>query len=79
MDDLAACAGRTNLDATVTHADDLTLLAALVEPVDVAAYWQQPDDEDHALADPAVRDVLLPVAERAGTTGGESPAGPAHG
>jgi hypothetical protein len=63
LDELAACVARTDLDATVTHADKPTLLAALVNPVDTAMYWQEPDDEDLALADPAVWDVLLPIAQ----------------
>lgn len=63
MDELAVCVVRTDLDATVRHADELTLLTALVNPVDRAMYWQEPDDEDIALADPAVRDVLLPIAQ----------------
>jgi hypothetical protein len=63
LDDLAVCVARTDLDATVTHTGELALLAALVQPVEVAAYWQEPDDEDLALADRSVRDVLLPVAQ----------------
>ena len=62
-DELAACVARTDLDSIVTHADELALLAALVHPVEIAAYWQEPDDEDLALADPAVREVLLPMAQ----------------
>ena len=62
-DDLAVCVSRTNLDATVKHADELALVAALVEPVDMAAYWQEPGPEDQALTDLAVRDELLPIAE----------------
>jgi hypothetical protein len=62
-DELAACVGRTDLDSRVVHASQLTLLAALVEPVSTAMYWQEPDDEDHALSAPGVQDVLLPVAQ----------------
>ena len=32
-DELAACVARTDLDSTVVHANQLSLLAALVEPV----------------------------------------------
>jgi hypothetical protein len=35
-DELAACVARTDLDSTVAHADELTLLAALMEPVEAA-------------------------------------------
>jgi hypothetical protein len=62
-DELAACVARTDLDSLVTHADELTLLAALAEPVETAMYWQEPDDEDLALADQTVRDALLPVSD----------------
>ncbi len=62
-DELAACVGRTDLDATVVHADQLTLLAALVEPVQTAMYWQKLDDDDYALSAQEVQDALLPVAQ----------------
>jgi hypothetical protein len=61
--ELAACVARTDLDSTVVHADQLTLLAALVEPVGTAMYWQEPDDVDHALSAREVRGALLPVAQ----------------
>jgi hypothetical protein len=35
-DELAACVDRTDLDSGVVHADQLTLLAALAEPVQTA-------------------------------------------
>jgi hypothetical protein len=62
-DELAACVARTDLDATVVHADQLTLLAALVEPVQTAMYWQKLDDDDYALSAREVQDALLPVAQ----------------
>lgn len=62
-DELVACVAHTDLESLVTHADELTLLAALARPVDSARYWQEPDDEDLALADPAVRGALLPMAQ----------------
>ena len=62
-DELAACVARTDLDSTVVRADQLTLLAALVQPVQTAAYWQEPDDDDYALSAREVRDALLPVAQ----------------
>lgn len=62
-DELAACVARTDLDSTVVHAGPLTLLAALVEPVGTAMYWQEPDDDDYALSAREVRDALLPVAQ----------------
>ena len=62
-DELAACVARTDLDSTVVHADQQTLLAALVEPVQTAMYWQEPDDDDYALSAREVRDALLPVAQ----------------
>jgi hypothetical protein len=69
-DELAACVARTDIDSTLAHADQLTLLAALVEPVETARYWQEPDDEDHALSAREVRDVLLPVAQAVTTARG---------
>jgi hypothetical protein len=62
-DELAACVACTDLDSTVVHADQLTLLAALVEPVQTVMYWQEPDDDDYALSTREVRDALLPVAQ----------------
>ena len=50
--ELAACVARTDLESTVVRADQLTLLAALVEPVQTAMYWQEPDDDDYALSAP---------------------------
>jgi len=43
--------------------DELLLLAALAEPVDHAMYWEPPDEVDQALADVAVRETLLPLAQ----------------
>ena len=62
-DELAACVARTDLGSIVANANELTLLTALVESVETAMYWQEPDDEDHALTDQAVRDALWPVAQ----------------
>jgi hypothetical protein len=39
------------------------LMAALAESVDVARYWQEPDEVDALLMDLSIRDALLPVAE----------------
>lgn len=47
----------------MVHADQLTLLAALVEPVQTSMYCQEPDDDDYALSAREVRDALLPVAQ----------------
>jgi hypothetical protein len=60
--ELAASVALTDLDAIAATADELVLLAALVQPVETAMYWQEPDDLDQALADPAVWEALLPVA-----------------
>jgi hypothetical protein len=38
------------------------LLAALAAVVDSAMYWQEPDDQQRILVDPAVRAALAPVA-----------------
>jgi hypothetical protein len=65
--ELATCVARTDLDSIVAGASELSLLAALAQPVELAMYWQEPDDEDHAIADKAVQAVLRPVA-RAVTT-----------
>jgi hypothetical protein len=62
-DELAACVARTDLYSAVVHAGQLTLLAALVEPVQTAMYWQEPDDDDYALSAREMRDALLPVAQ----------------
>jgi hypothetical protein len=68
--ELAACVARTGPDSSVGAADELTLLSALVQPVDAAMYWQEPDDEDHALAAQEVRDALGPVARAVATAPG---------
>jgi hypothetical protein len=60
--ELAASVALTDLDSIAATADELVLLAALVQPVETAMYWQEPDDLDQALADPAVWEALLPVA-----------------
>lgn len=62
-DELAACVARTDLGSAVLRAGQLTLLTALVEPVQTAMYWQEPDDDDYALSGREVRDALLPVAQ----------------
>ena len=49
----------TDLDAAVRPD---RLHEALAESVDRAMYWQEPDDEDRVLADPAVVDELVPLA-----------------
>lgn len=60
-DELAACAARTGLGSAVLQAGQLTLLAALVEPVQTAMYWQEPDDDDHAVRPRAARRPICPV------------------
>jgi hypothetical protein len=60
--ELAACVALTDLTSISATTDDLALLAALGEPVNLARYWGPPDGEDRALSDPAVREALLPVA-----------------
>src|ERR1700684_2375624 len=64
--ELAACVARTDLDSTVVRAGQLTLLAALVQPVQTATYWQEPDDDDHALNARGARGALLPGAQAGG-------------
>ncbi len=65
--ELAASVARTDLDAIAATADELALLPGLAESVVWAMYWQEPDAVDQALAGPAARDALIPVA-RAVTT-----------
>jgi hypothetical protein len=51
--------------ATVSAAESASggaLLAGLTEAVDTARYWQQPDETDALLAQPAIRMALGPVA-----------------
>jgi hypothetical protein len=54
---------RIYLDAIVTLTDESTLLAPLIDAVDLARYWQQPDEVDAVLADDAVSAALAPVAD----------------
>jgi hypothetical protein len=60
--ELAACVTRTDLTRISATTDELALLPALGEPVNLARYWGPADEQDRALSDPAVREVLLPVA-----------------
>jgi hypothetical protein len=68
--ELAVCVARTDPDSALARAAELTLLAALVQSVDAARYWQEPDDEDHALAAQEVRELLLPLAQAVTTAPG---------
>lgn len=61
-DELTASVARTDIESRVTRAGELELLAALAGPVSAAMYWQEPEAEDIALAGPAVREALLPIA-----------------
>ena len=61
-DELAACVAHTDLASIAAETDEMELLAAVSASVDAAMYWQEPDDEDRALASQAVREALLPVA-----------------
>lgn len=58
--ELRAALRRTDLES-VRRPDHLA--AALARSVDRARYWQEPDDEDAALADDVVAAELAPIAE----------------
>lgn len=60
--DLAACVALTDLGAIAATTGPLALMPALADTVATAMYWQQPDPADQALADPALREALLPLA-----------------
>jgi len=60
--ELAAAVALTDLDQIAAETTDITLLAPLAESIDAAMYWQGPDAEDEALADPEVAAALMPVA-----------------
>ncbi|MGI9009208.1 MAG: hypothetical protein ACR2FU_23975, partial [Streptosporangiaceae bacterium] len=60
--DLAACTADAAQTVLPGEDDDAGLLAALAAVTQQAMYWQQPDPEDIALEDPAVRVALRPVA-----------------
>jgi hypothetical protein len=62
LGELAASVARTDVDVIGATTDELALLAGLAESVVWAMYWQEPDAADQALADPAVREALMPVA-----------------
>ncbi|WP_432544467.1 hypothetical protein [Kineococcus sp. SYSU DK002] len=51
-----------DLDALGARTDPRGLLPAFAESVGAARYWQDPDAEDRALADPGVAGALRPVA-----------------
>jgi hypothetical protein len=65
--ELGAWVEASNPGQIAESADELLLLAALVEPVDSAMYWQPPDEVDQALAEVAVRETLLPLAQAIAT------------
>ncbi|WP_395404031.1 hypothetical protein ACHMXB_07215 [Arthrobacter sp. UC242_113] len=59
-------AGALRSPASVSAAESAggrALLAGLTEAVDAARYWQQPDETDALLAQPAIRLALGPVAD----------------
>lgn len=61
-----------DLAALIRHADlnaisDEAVREAMRETVDHARYWQEPDGADVIAALPAVRDALVPVADRLAT------------
>ncbi|MEZ0493381.1 hypothetical protein AB2L28_14165 [Kineococcus sp. TBRC 1896] len=51
-----------DLDALRARSDPRDLLTAFADSVAAARYWQDPDPEDRALADPELVEVLRPVA-----------------
>jgi hypothetical protein len=60
LDDLASLVARARLEASVARPG--AVFTALGESMATAMYWQEPDQEDRALAPAAVSEVLLPVA-----------------
>jgi hypothetical protein len=60
--EVAACVAQTDLASIAAETGEMELLAAVSASVDAAMCWQEPDDEDLALASQAVREALLPVA-----------------
>lgn len=62
-DRLARAVDAVDLDALAAWADPRDLLPAFADSVAAARYWQDPDAEDRALADPGLVDVLRPVAD----------------
>ena len=61
--DLAACTADAAQTVLPGDDDETALFSALATVTQQAMYWQEPDAEDIALDDPAVRAALLPVAE----------------
>ncbi|MGQ1837356.1 hypothetical protein ACT4S2_02745 [Kocuria turfanensis] len=59
----AASQELARVDAPALAADARAVLRALVQAVDAALYWQPPDEIDQALADPELRDALVPIAQ----------------
>jgi hypothetical protein len=60
---LAAAVAALDVAALVTTQTPATLLPALTASVDRAMYWQEPDEVDQLLAQPALGAELVPVAE----------------
>jgi hypothetical protein len=60
--ELAECVARTDLAAIAAGTSEVALLGALAEAVDGARYWQEPDEEDRALAGEQAREALLSAA-----------------
>jgi len=61
LGDLAACVAL--VDPVAAAADEAALLKAFRWVVDTAAYWQAPEPEGTALANHAVAEALLPLAD----------------
>ncbi|WP_349898803.1 hypothetical protein [Parafrigoribacterium soli] len=58
LTDVVSCASERLFERA-----ELALMTALLESVDAARYWQEPDETDRLLADPRVRAALAPIAE----------------
>jgi hypothetical protein len=60
--ELTACVTLTDLTRISAITDELALLPALGEPVNLARYWGPPDEQDLALSDPVLTGAAAELA-----------------
>ncbi|PWJ45556.1 hypothetical protein SAMN06264364_1557 [Quadrisphaera granulorum] len=63
VQELTDAVAATNTTALARTADPVSLLGAVLDAVNAARYWQEPDGDDELLADPHLGPLLRPAAE----------------
>ncbi|MEH3075661.1 MAG: hypothetical protein PGN11_03140 [Quadrisphaera sp.] len=63
VQELTTTVAATDTTALAATADPAALLEAVLDAVDAARYWQEPDGDDELLAHPHLGPLLRPIAE----------------